>query len=287
MYKLKNFDQRSKGIIFAGCSFTWGQGLNYYSNLDTIIEPLPDQFVQKDLTYSHIEYIKSHRYPRLVANYFNSFELVQLQNGGSNQSTINYFETLLTNQNIHQSVDNFGLDTRPVNVSEISYIVFQITQWWRDEVLLPFNKVKIKFSFQDTMFNQNAKNTLQNYMKISNKSLEQVLYELKLSSITDVKTWLKKYEEQGVKVLILIWPNDYKDVIENDDWIIDRLVAIDYKEQKYTNIEDLMNHNKGLTINNDFEHFDICPQDHHPSIKCHQILADSIISRIKQDEQRI
>ena len=27
-----------KGIIFAGCSYTWGQGLYYYSGLETLKE---------------------------------------------------------------------------------------------------------------------------------------------------------------------------------------------------------------------------------------------------------
>ena len=43
-----------KGMIFAGCSFTWGQGLYYYSNLSTLKEPPPDCYDSKLLTGSHI-----------------------------------------------------------------------------------------------------------------------------------------------------------------------------------------------------------------------------------------
>ena len=28
-----------KGILFGGCSFTWGQGLYFYSNLPNLYEP--------------------------------------------------------------------------------------------------------------------------------------------------------------------------------------------------------------------------------------------------------
>lgn len=35
--RLKN-EKFVKGLIFAGCSFTWGQGLNYYNNFPTNVE---------------------------------------------------------------------------------------------------------------------------------------------------------------------------------------------------------------------------------------------------------
>ena len=41
--KIKD-DKVTKGIIFAGCSFTWGQGLYYYSNMETLKEPPPNQY---------------------------------------------------------------------------------------------------------------------------------------------------------------------------------------------------------------------------------------------------
>ena len=48
--KSKQNAKITKGIIFAGCSFTWGQGLYYYSNLDTLQEPPPDQYNPDYLT---------------------------------------------------------------------------------------------------------------------------------------------------------------------------------------------------------------------------------------------
>ena len=87
----------SKGMVFAGCSFTWGQGLYYYSNLSTLREPLPDHYDSSLVTSSHIEYMRTIRYPRLVSNYFNTFEYVHPNNGGSNHSAIAWWDDCFNN----------------------------------------------------------------------------------------------------------------------------------------------------------------------------------------------
>ena len=47
-----------KGIIFAGCSFTWGQGLYYYSNLPTLKEPGPFLYDNNIVEQSHIKFME-------------------------------------------------------------------------------------------------------------------------------------------------------------------------------------------------------------------------------------
>ena len=64
------------GIVFLGCSFTWGQGLYFYSGLDTL--KLPDNeymFNQNEVTHAHIMYKNKFRFARLVADEFKTFEL--------------------------------------------------------------------------------------------------------------------------------------------------------------------------------------------------------------------
>ena len=82
-----------KGLIFAGCSFTWGQGLYYYSGLDTLVEPEPDSYDANLLTDAHKRYMETLRYPRLVANHFNTFEVVSNQNGGSEETSIDFINS--------------------------------------------------------------------------------------------------------------------------------------------------------------------------------------------------
>ena len=66
-----------KGILFAGCSFTWGQGLYYYSGLETLKEPAPEQFDKKLIKDAHLRFMWTIRFPRLVANHFETFEIVK------------------------------------------------------------------------------------------------------------------------------------------------------------------------------------------------------------------
>ena len=90
-----------KGILFGGCSFTWGQGLYYYSNLNRL------PILENDYTYhpelikeSHLRFKDSIRYPRLVANNFNTFEVFKdnndkdLSNGGSEDDTFDFYNHL-------------------------------------------------------------------------------------------------------------------------------------------------------------------------------------------------
>jgi len=75
--EIKSPIQTRKGIVFAGCSMTWGQGLYYYSNLPTVKLPNNHNRYDKDLiTYAQYKFLESVRFPRIVANYFDTFELV-------------------------------------------------------------------------------------------------------------------------------------------------------------------------------------------------------------------
>ena len=54
--KIKN-DKVTKGIIFAGCSFTWGQGLYFYSDLPRQKYPLNEfTFNREELTDAHLRF---------------------------------------------------------------------------------------------------------------------------------------------------------------------------------------------------------------------------------------
>ena len=83
-----------KGIVFAGCSFTWGQGLYYYSKMSTVKEPAPEQYEHKLVTDAHKRFMATLRFPRLVANHFNTFESFKISNGGSEDETFDFFHTI-------------------------------------------------------------------------------------------------------------------------------------------------------------------------------------------------
>ena len=62
--------------------------------------------------------------------------------------------------------------------------------------------------------------------------------------------------------------------------------TFNYKNQEYKTIRNLMNENIELHINSDYEYFVKTPKDHHPSKKCHRIIADAVIKKIEETKTK-
>lgn len=282
----------SKGMIFAGCSFTWGQGLYYYSNLPTIKEPPPDCYDSKLVSRSHIKYMESVRFPRIVADHFGSFEFVYPGNGGSNEGVIQWWMKCLTDD-FQGSILN-GYKVPRINPKEISHVIFQLTQWQRDHFLLPLKGV-FGSEMHDIAFHQISEpkyaDRFLEWMEENGFKLDGWIEEYKQKSIDRVKDFLTFCESHGIKTLLLTWPPDYVDFIMKDEWLKERFLRLEYNGVLYNSITDLMSpgamHNKSynseLTIKWDENNFLITPKDHHPSLGCHRVIAENIIKRIEKD----
>lgn len=268
--KLKS-DKQVKGIIFAGCSFTWGQGLYYYSNLPTLVEPPPYVYNKDLLKATHINFMESVRFPRLVAKHFETFELVQPFNGGATYSILDWW-------NCAFSKDSDALQDFPTiryDYSDVSHVVYQCTQWQRSHAIA-------KFKGQDSHFIYFTK-----YEKLffewldENKiSLDEYLELGKQQEINDIKTFLQHFEDRGIKTSILTWPDDMVSPIKNDNWLKERYIDFDYQNNTYGSIESLIQQNKYLEIINDSDSFVETPKDGHPSLTCHKIIAENIIRKL-------
>jgi hypothetical protein len=283
-------NRANKGIIFAGCSFTWGQGLYYYSNLSTLQEPPPDKFDPTMLRRSHIKFMEAHRYPRLVADHFNTYEYVFHNNGGSNKGAVDYWRHSLAQQ-FHESFNEGKVPIQNLDYSEVSCVVFQLTQWQRDVFTftssdgrthtIPFNK-----TWQDPW-----SNIWEEYC--SSNNIDAGLWMdnfIETKVLKNVKDFLQEVESKGIRTAIFTWPNELVKYILKDKWLSDRFITFDYKNQNYTSIEKLMGtgvmHNRPLTnpeltIKWDEENFKVTPKDHHPSLKCHKVIAENIIKFLR------
>lgn len=263
-----------KGIIFAGCSFTWGQGLYYYSNLPTLREGT-NSYKGELVTESQIEYMKTIRFPRLVSNHFNTFELVDPLNGGSHLSIINWWKGYLNiSRNVPRLSDNI------VYFNEVSHIVFQLTQCHRcvslqlsDDTIIPYN---------EAYFPENRK-LFERWMKNNNIDLDNYLDYYTSASLNSVKEFLMGLEEKGLKCIIINWPKENVDFIKNDKWITERFLPIEYKDIKFYDMDTLLEKHPEMSVAGDFENFEQPPKDSHPSKKCHRVIADNIIKRIENE----
>ena len=112
-------------ILFVGCSYTWGSGLQYEYlhnekgwSVDEINKVLPNNYHLENLSYEADEYRKQNNWPNLVAKELNkAFVIGTYTNGGSQLNTIK--QAL---EYTHRIARNNSIDT----------IVVQFTDWLRD-----------------------------------------------------------------------------------------------------------------------------------------------------------
>ena len=272
----------TKGILFAGCSFTWGQGLNYYSGLSTIKEPGFGRYNSRLITKSQLKFIKSIRFPRLVANHFNTFEFVHKQNGGSNQDRISFFKEYFGEIPKDYLFENSDLDDK-IYYDEVSVLIFQVTQWSRDEVEFILDGKLYKMSF-GSLYHDEHQSILERYLKEVNLTLEQFEEIENRKSIQRIKDFLLNLENKNIKTFIFTWPIENVKFILEDKWLKERFITFDYNGNDYNSVHELFEDNKELMIINDYENFLVPPKDEHPTKKCHEIIATKLIEKIEKLE---
>lgn len=288
----------TQGMIFAGCSFTWGQGLYYYSNLPTVQEPKPHHYEADIVKFTHYEYMRSVRFPRLVANHFNSFEVCQPFNGGATYSIIEWWENAFHKFQTHlperEKSVNGDLYYPKYDYSDFSHIVYQFTQWHRSHSPAMICTNDDGAIVRTTHINSMNHPDFAQWLVDNNITPDEYVHRGRLQDIEDVKNMLKRFENNGVRAYVMSWPHDMVPYIKGDEWLATRLIEFDYKGLHYTNIEDLMGHqhvprqqlpNPELTIFRDIESFSNPPEDHHPSLTCHKVIAENVIRHIEKEKQ--
>jgi hypothetical protein len=264
-----------KGLIFAGCSFTWGQGLYYYSGLETIKYPAPDAYDAKLVTDAHKRHMSTLRYPRLVANHFNTWEVTSKQNGGSEETSINYINSSFGLLKGYEHLIDEKFD-----FSEVEYVIIQTSQPNRNSFNYRFKGKDCKF----LIFDPGSKSDFYEWLiEEKNITIEQWRKEHIEDYFNRVKNLMLFLEEKGVKTRILCWEDDYLDLISNDIFMYNRYISFEYRGGSFPSIRELMNKHSHLTINSDYDNFENPPKDHHPSKECHEIIAKSVIGSIEKD----
>lgn len=268
--------EQHKGIIFAGCSFTWGQGLYYYSNLPSLTDDSQNSWNGDVVTFSQIEFMKTIRYPRLVASSLKTFEVCQTNNGGSNPSIMDFWNRTFTpTQDAYFNSYAFG--HQRYFYKDFQYIIYQITNWARSPSIL----TNLEYNLQGTTCHNDLDN--KNFKKLlsdNNLTLDQYCDRAIKSDLGRIKSFLQNFENNGVKPLVMTWPDDVVPYIKNDPWYLKRFITHEYKNNTYDSIQHLMNDNPHLQIDND-DYFDKKYHDAHPSRECHRILANSVLKKIR------
>jgi hypothetical protein len=255
-----------KGIIFAGCSFTWGQGLYHYSDFPNVVPQTDENFHPDNLTEAHIKFKDSLRFPRLVANHFNTIEIVRKPNGGNDRMSMDFINNIL----------NEGGTDGKFYIEEIDYIIFQTSQIVRNGFDFTYNNTKYNTTYRD------IDETFVKWLIQENLTYDEWFGSFCQQVFDDIKNFFIFYEEKGIKTRILSWQNDLVPYILNDKFMNDRHIKLDYMTNRYNSIDDLVKGNQNMLISNDYSTFENPINDRHPSKLCHKIIANSIITNIKK-----
>jgi hypothetical protein len=275
-----------KGIIFAGCSFTWGQGLYFYSDLVDLKYPESEYvFNQKEITDAQIKFKNTLYYPRLVANHFNTFEVTKKDNGGSEDKTFDFFNYIFNCDLLESHEKRQYLKLRKYEYIDFDYMIIQISHIFRNNFNFELDGVNYVTNVAPILENRNENN--QKFFEWFDSN-DYTFNEWEKIQIENQYIRLKKelmfYEEKGIKTKILSWENDIIGYIKNDEFLNKRFIDLTYDGVTYQSIKDLQENNKNMVIKTDFDYFGPNPPlDHHPSKLCHQVIAENIIKSIEKD----
>jgi hypothetical protein len=298
-----------KGIVFAGCSYTWGQGLYFYSDLNHT--PKFDDWVYDYslMTDALIKFKDTIRYPRLVANHFNTFEVCKKTNGGSDVTSLMFLKKLFSKY--EEPADDPVITSAPWLTEEnyyfddIEYVIFQMTQPYR-------SRFKFIYDGKDYFVHPNSdlddvsivlertpdgvENPVENgietiffkWLDENNYTIQDYL-DLHVNHFNNtVKEYLQHLESHGIKTKVLFWVNESSVVFE-DDFYKERHILLEHEGKIYKTISDLQNSGKErFLIALDKEGFGgVIPEnaltDRHPSKYCHEVIAKSVINSIIKD----
>lgn len=280
-----------KGIIFAGCSFTWGQGLYYYGNLSTLKEPDLFLYEQNYVRFSHYQYLQSVRFPRLVANFFNKFEICQPFNGGDTEKITNWWRTCFKEgtPDRHKSL-NHDRSSPSYDYCDFSHLIFQTTQWTRSSSFASY-EIKEKLSDSSHIAFMQSK-YFKPWLTEHNLTIDEYIHKGITKEIIKIKNFLQLFIANGIKTYILCWPNDMAIYLKQDSFFANKMITFNYKSKHYDSLEDMMGNsqdpttileNPELTIHSDYDNFELTPKDGHPSLLCHKVIANCIINTIRND----
>lgn len=277
-----------KGLLFAGCSFTWGQGLYYYSNLPTLKEPAPDCYDPALVTAAHKRFMETVRFPRLVAQHFRTWEVVHPFNGGSNLSAIRWWRS-----SFNEMPPGPDHTIKEYEYSEFSHVFFQLTQWHRDNIVIEIDGKRFDVPMNIVLGGPGCEEWPERFgrwLKMQNLTWDVWVSKYIDENVARVKAFLEEFERNGVRAVLILWPernnheavgDEYMSRIERDTFMNQRLMRIKYAGNSYNSMEALMAAHPEMTIKSDTASFKDTPKDHHPSLLCHRVMADNIIELLK------
>lgn len=273
-----------KGMAFGGCSFTWGQSLWYYTNLPTLIEQKYNTYDPQYVNFTHRAFTEANRFPRLVAQHFRTYELCQPFNGGSNSTILDYWtKALQENADIKShTITNRNFYSPSYNLNDIDCFIAQFSAWPRSNISFT-HRGKSYTNLQRWNLFSDLQAIFYEYLDDNNLDIERFFDKCKAEDAANLRNFLLDLQSKGLRVYCLCWPADLVPYIVGDSWLNSIFIRLNYEGNTFTDIQTLIEEYPEMNIMGDYEFFEEPPQDGHPSLKCHRVIADSIISHIERE----
>lgn len=271
-----------KGMVFAGCSFTWGEGLHLYSDVSDIVYTKNQNFDIHNITETHKKCIQSNRFARKVANHFDSWEICRENNGGSNLDNLQFIKK---NFGIK---DDYTLETNAkFNINDISSLVFQITHPERGPFLIHSDKDNITYTMHIVSLDNESLKDLpeeqEKLIKLYEEYGDSFESQISKTLFDELQKLFIFLEKNNIVCKILLWQERVGKSIQNNKFFEDRLITLSYKKKVYKSIEELTDRYSKLAILGHFKKFGVQMNDQHPSKLCHQLIAENIINNLEND----
>lgn len=87
-----------ENIVFAGCSYTWGQSLWYHGNFENDNHPRDGMFYSDMICPECMNYMVENRFANQVSKHFGKEARVKATNGGSNTDVLQFCKEAMDSQ---------------------------------------------------------------------------------------------------------------------------------------------------------------------------------------------
>lgn len=248
-------------IFATGCSFTWGESLQFFSGLDSVVwkeirPSFPD--AEKTLDEAQLNFIKENRWPAQLAKKLGVNHITQARNGGSNN------QSLLKAQYFYNNPDN---------LKNYKIFIIQITEFSRDPMVfnLP-NGETISISDASII------NAEKDIFDLDNDKIMQDSYTAFYDRLYEFTSKLKS--EHGVETYVIAYPKDSIPALKKHP-LYTNFVPLVYNGIEYDSTDNLGNANPILIVQNYFADKNLNYGDNHLILEGHKIISDSIYNKIK------
>ena len=262
------------GVVWTrGCSFTFGEGLQYFSNLPSVVIPQIHEFDYFELRHSQYRFIQNNRYSKLLADKLGTIDVNASGNGGTNNEIYNALLELYNTKNEPNQDRMAYLNETFVPLCDVKVIVVQLTNIFRDVIELDGKLYPL----------QNMAPTFDDYVEMCikpNMSFDSFIERAAKHLLDKFKELFIKIETENpnIKIRLFSWENDIDDVMRKDDYFKDKLVTFNYNNKEFKTLRDIIYSYSKLTIAETF--FPKCIDDQHMNLDGHKLIAESIFKTL-------